>query len=230
MEDDADLRRIVARSLGEAGYEVTEAEDGVVGDQLASEGGFDAIVLDWMLPGMTGFEICARLRDAGDGTPVIMVTARDEVDDRITGLDIGADDYVVKPFAIGELLARLRSIIRRGGSQHRAAFTAGLITLDVRSRAVTVAGEPISLSGREFELLEYFMRNVNLALARATIEEHVWGTGFDESSNVLEVYVRRLRLKLRSAADQLITVRGFGYRLTSIRKDDPTLGDAHALE
>lgn len=214
VEDDSQLREILCRTLEEYGFSVETTGDGAAADRLAAEGRFDAIVLDWMLPSISGYDVCRRLRDAGDPTPVLMLTARDEIEDRIAGLDAGADDYLVKPFDGGELRARLRAIIRRAGSQHSASYAAGPLCLDVRARRASVSGLPIDLSQREFDLLELFMRNKNVALSREAIEEHVWGTTFARTSNVVDVFVGRLRKRLGPLEGERIeTVRGIGYRL-----------------
>lgn len=213
VEDDSQLRDILCRSLKEYGFNVEAAATGTAGDRIAAGGGFDAIILDWMLPGMSGFDICRRLREAGDATPVLMLTARDEIEDRIAGLDAGADDYLVKPFDAGELRARLRAIIRRAGRQHSASYVAGSLGLDVRARRASVQGEDVDLSQREFDLLELFMRNTNVTLSREAIEEHVWGTAFERTSNVVDVFVGRLRKRLGSAGQLIEAVRGVGYRL-----------------
>ncbi|MDE2571957.1 MAG: response regulator transcription factor [bacterium] len=213
VEDDAPLRDVIARALAEGGYEVTAAADGRHGDALAAEGGFDAVVLDWMLPEMAGIEICRRLREAGDQTPVLMVTARDDLDDRVLGLDAGADDYLVKPFHVRELLARLRSVIRRSGTQRSNHYAAGSIALDVRARSARVGDARLELTTREYELLEFLVRNAGIALARERIEEQVWGSRFESASNVVDVFVGRLRRKLGEEGAAIETLRGFGYRL-----------------
>ena len=215
VEDDAQLRDVLRRTLEESGFAVEVAGEGRTADRLAGEGTFDAIVLDWMLPEMSGYEVCKRLRDAGDATPVLMLTARDEVEDRIAGLDAGADDYLVKPFDKGELLARLRAVVRRTSQQHSASYAVGPIRLDVRSRNVTAYDRRIDLSQREFDLLELLMRNANVALAREAIEEHIWGTTFEGGSNVVDVFVGRLRRRLGEAGNCIETVRGLGYRLST---------------
>ena len=214
VEDDAPLRGVMARALRESGYEAETAGDGAQGDALAAAGGFDAIVLDWMLPEMAGLEICRRLRESGDTTPVLLVTARDELDDRVLGLDAGADDYIVKPFHVRELLARLRSVIRRAGSQRSSRYTAGDVVMDVRARTASAAGEPLELTTREYDLLEFLVRNAGIALARERIEEHVWGSLFEGASNVVDVFIGRLRRKLGAQGEAIETLRGFGYRFT----------------
>lgn len=215
VEDDTQLRDILCRTLEESGFNVDSAADGAAGDRRTVEGGFDAIVLDWMLPEMSGYEVCRRLREAGDTTAVLMLTARDDIKDRIAALDAGADDYLVKPFDPGELCARLRAIIRRTGHQQSAAYVAGSLHLDVRTRRVRAYDRHIDLSQREFDVLELLMRNANIALSREAIEEHVWGTAFERSSNVVDVFVGRLRRRLGEAGTLIETVRGFGYRIVA---------------
>jgi two-component system OmpR family response regulator len=215
VEDDAQLGDVLRRALEEAGFSVNVACDGATGDRLAAEGGFDAIILDWMLPQLSGYEICCRLREAGDATPILMLTARDEIEDRIAGLDVGADDYLVKPFDTNELRARLRAIVRRSGRQRSASYSVGPLRLDVRSRQASANGRRIDLSQREFDLLKLFMRNSEVALAREAIEERIWGTTFERSSNVVDVFVARLRRRLGETGDRIETVRGLGYRLST---------------
>jgi len=215
VEDDSQLRDVLRRALEEAGCKAAVAADGVTADAMVAGGGYDAIILDWMLPGMSGYDLCRRLREAGDATPVLMLTARDEIEDRIKGLDVGADDYLVKPFHAGELHARLRAIVRRSGQQHSSSYIAGAIRLDSRAREARIDGKRVELSQREFDLLELLMRNVNVALSRETIEERVWGTTFENTSNVVDVFVGRLRKRLGAAGDAVETVRGVGYRLSS---------------
>jgi DNA-binding response OmpR family regulator len=150
VEDDEDLRQSVARALSEAGHAVESATDGVTADERIAEGGLDAVVLDWMLPGMSGLEICRRARDAGSAAAIVMLTARDDVNDRVHGLDSGADDYLVKPFSVAELLARVRSVTRRASGQRSAVYVAGPVRLDVAARIVMVNQTPADFSAREF--------------------------------------------------------------------------------
>lgn len=215
VEDDAQLRDVLSRALEESGFSTAVAEDGLRAETLAAEGEYDAIILDWMLPGMSGLDVCRRLRDAGDTTPVVMLTARDEIEERISGLDAGADDYVVKPVDTGELQARLRAIIRRSARQRSAVYTAGPLKLDVSAREVSIGSRRIELSQREFDLLELLMRNANVALSRQAIEERVWGAQFASASNVVDVFIRRVRKRLGIAGEVIETVRGHGYRLTT---------------
>jgi DNA-binding response OmpR family regulator len=212
VEDDEDLQRSVTTALREAGHEVEATGDGLVADSRVAEGGLDAVVLDWMLPGMSGLEVCRRARESGSEAAIVMLTARDEISDRVLGLDSGADDYLVKPFSLAELLARVRSVARRASSQRSATFAAGPVALDVAARVVRVHGAPVEVSAREFDLLELLLRNRGHVMARADIEEHVWGSRFSGTSNVVDVFVRRVRRKLGDAASVVETVRGLGYR------------------
>ena len=183
----------------------------------AAEGdSFDAIILDVMLPGRrNGFQICTELRRRKVRTPVLMLTARDAVEDRVRGLEAGADDYLVKPFAFQELLARVRALTRRHLEDRTAILGAGALSLDTASRLVTVAGEHVVLTSKEFSILEYFLHNPSRLLTRTQIENHVWNYDFDSDSNLVEVYVGRIRRKLERVGMTrlLVTVRGAGYRL-----------------
>jgi DNA-binding response OmpR family regulator len=213
VEDDPHVRDVIARALESGGYDVVAAASGAEGDARAADGGFDLAVVDWNLPGFAGIDVVRRLREAKDDTPVLMVTARDAVDDRVAGLDSGADDYLVKPFHVEELLARVRSIVRRKWTQSAARFVEGPLALDTQARAVSVSGREVALTAREYALLEYLVRNAGIALAREDIEDRVWGGAFEASSNVLEVMIGRLRRKLGTKASAAIeTVRGHGYR------------------
>jgi two-component system, OmpR family, response regulator len=176
---------------------------------------YDAVVLDAMIPAPDGFEVCRRWRDAGRWMPVLMLTARDAIDDRVRGLDVGADDYLTKPFAFGELYARLRALLRRGSQERPTVLTAGDLTFDPATKVVRRGDTVVSLSAKELALLEYFMRNAGVVLSRADLIDHVWDFAYDGTSNVVDVYVRYLREKLdrpfhRHAFE---TVRGSGYRL-----------------
>jgi two-component system, OmpR family, response regulator len=213
VEDDEDLRASLTTALREAGHEVEATTDGLAADARIAEGGLDAVVLDWMLPGMSGLDVCRRARESGSAAAIVMLTARDDIPDRVRGLDSGADDYLVKPFSVAELLARVRSVARRASSQRSATFAAGPVGLDVAARLVTVRGAPVELSAREFDLLELLMRNRGRVMTRAEIEEHVWGSLFSGTSNVVDVFVRRVRRKLGDAASVVETVRGLGYRV-----------------
>lgn len=213
VEDDDDLRRAVTRALAEAGHTVESTGDGSTADERVAEGGLDVVVLDWMLPGMSGLNVCRRAREAGSTTAIVMLTARDAVTDRVQGLDVGADDYLVKPFSVAELLARIRSVTRRASTQRSAVYLAGAVRLDVAARLVTVDGAPVDLSAREFDLLEFLLRHRGHVMTRGDIEERVWGARIAGTSNVVDVFVRRVRRKLGDGASVLETVRGLGYRV-----------------
>ena len=191
---------------------VMTGHDGV---WMATEVAYDAIVLDVMLPDIDGFEVCRRLREAGRWSPVLMLTARDGVHDRVRGLDLGADDYLTKPFALVELLARLRALVRRGERERPSVVTVDDLSLDPATRQVRRGERDVSLTPKEFSLLEYLMRHPGQVLSRARIMDHVWDFAFDGDSNVLEVYIRYLREKVdRPFGHRSIeTVRGVGYRL-----------------
>ena len=212
VEDDPAVRDVIVRALRGGGYEVVAAATGILGDEHAADGMFDVAIVDWNLPGLAGVDVVRRLREAGSDTGVLMLTARDAVDDRVGGLDAGADDYLVKPFHIDELLARVRSVVRRKGTRSATRVLEGELILDGAARSVTVAGRPIALSAREYALLEYLVRNAGISLSREDIEERVWGNAFENSSNVLDVMIGRLRRKLGEHAGAIETVRGHGYR------------------
>lgn len=201
------------RGLEQEGYSVESAVDGDEALSRAIASDFDSIVLDVMLPGRDGFTVCRELRARDRWAPVLMLTARDAVADRIRGLDVGADDYLVKPFSFGELLARLRALIRRGAAARPAAVVVGDVTLDPATRTVTRAAEPIDLSPREYALLEFLMRHADEVLSRTRILEHVWDYNYDGFSNVVDVYVGYLRKKLEQPFDRpfIRTIRGVGY-------------------
>jgi two-component system, OmpR family, response regulator MprA len=215
VEDDARIAAAVRRALVYEGNEVTVAPDGHAGLDAACNGGsLDLVVLDLMLPGIDGMEICRRIRAAGDDVPVLMLTARDAVTDRVAGLDAGADDYLVKPFAQEELLARVRALLRRrspGGERLRF----GGVEIDVEAMEVLAEGQPVELTTLEFRLLEYFLRNPRTVLSRSRILEAVWGLDVDTTSNIVDVYVGYLRRKLEAQGGPrlLHAVRGAGYVL-----------------
>jgi two-component system response regulator MprA len=213
VDDEHAVRDALRRALRLGGYDVQIAPGGDAALGLVRDGRPDAIVLDVLMPGMDGLELCRRLRAGGDRTPVLMLTARDAVGDRVRGLDAGADDYLVKPFALEELQARLRALLRRGAPEEPGALAFAGVTLDQGSHEVERDGRPIELTRTEFLLLELFLRNPRQVLERGTIFERVWGYDFGPSSNSLEVYVGYLRRKLeRDGEPRLIhTVRGVGY-------------------
>jgi DNA-binding response OmpR family regulator len=216
VEDDPRLGRLVERALHEAGHRVETAVDGADGLARAESGAYDLIVLDVMLPEVDGLEVCRRLREQRVHTPVLMLTARDGVPDRVRGLDAGADDYLTKPFALEELLARVRALGRRGGEgRGDEVLQVGDLTLDLARRECRRDGRAIELTTREFDLLEYLLRNAGLVLTRQQIVDHVWGFDTQARSNVLEIYVSYLRDKIDRGFDQPLirTVRGVGYTL-----------------
>lgn len=217
IEDEEKIARFVELELLHEGYEVTKAMDGRSGLELAETGDFDLLLLDIMLPELNGIEVLRRLRKTSD-VPVIMLTARDNVFDKVTGLDMGADDYVTKPFQIEELLARIRSNIRRQGSHEVNVFKVGPLKMDLARHQVSLNGEDIDLTAREFDLLQAFMENPGIVLSRETLLERVWGFDFVGETNVVDVYVRYLRQKIDDPyqVKLLHTVRGIGY---CIRED-----------
>ena len=215
VDDDTHLVGSVRRGLEAEGYAVDVALDGTEGHWLASENPYDAMVLDSMLPGMSGDELCARLRKAGVWTPILMLTARSGESDEAQALDAGADDFLSKPFSYVVLLARLRALLRRGGPARPPVLVAGDLTLDPATHRVARGDVEVPLSPRQFSLLEYFLRHAGEVLPKSRILEHVWDFSFEGDPNIVEVYVRQLRLRVdepfgRSA---LQTVRGAGYRL-----------------
>jgi len=215
VEDEGRMAALLQRGLQEEGYAVDLAATGEDGIWLATENAYDAVLLDVLLPDLDGFEVCRRLRDAGRWAPILMLTARDAVPDRVNGLDAGADDYLTKPFAYPELLARLRAVIRRGPHERPAAISVGDLSLDPATKEVRRGVRQVPLTPKEFALLEYFMRHAGEVLTRTQILEHVWDFAFDGDSNVIEVYVRYLREKVDRpfGRQSLETVRGVGYRL-----------------
>jgi len=213
VEDDQPLVRIMTKSLESNGFQVTSAFDGEDGLRAARDERPDAIVLDLQLPRLNGVDLCRRLRSEGNAVPILMLTARSTVPDRIGGLDAGADDYLVKPFSLGELAARLRALGRRGKTTPQV-IEAGPLQLDTGAREARVNGSPVELTGTEFALLEYLMQNAGQVLSRDQLREEVWGEGFEPASNVVDIYVHYVRRKLKAAgleADPIRTVRGLGY-------------------
>jgi DNA-binding response OmpR family regulator len=215
IEDNHRLNQSLKMSLLEEGYAVDAAYDGEEGQELAEAAPYDAIVLDILLPKKDGLEVCRALRQRRVNTPILMLTARDTVEDRVRGLDSGADDYLVKPFALNELLARLRALLRREAAQKSALLRVGDLTLDPASHQVRRGGQLLDLTAKLYALLEYFMRHPNQILTREMVEQHVWSYDFDCTSNVVDVYVRRLRRQIDDPFEVklLETIRGAGYRL-----------------
>jgi two-component system copper resistance phosphate regulon response regulator CusR len=214
VEDDAGLAGILREGLAEHHVSATLARSFEEGRERAVLGTWDVIVLDVMLPGGNGFDLCTLLRRRGIRTPILMLTARDTVDDRVAGLDAGADDYLTKPFAFRELLARVRALARRGPALLPATVTVADLEVDLGSRTVRRSGRPILLTAKEFALLEFFVRHVGQVVDRAAITAHVWDENHDPFTNVLEVLVRRLRRKIDDAFEPKLiqTLRGAGYR------------------
>lgn len=215
VDDDRRLCAIIKRGLLEEAYAVDLAYDGEEGEYLTEVNPYDLIILDIMLPSKDGIEICHELRAKGINTPVLMLTAKDAVEDRVRGLDTGADDYLVKPFAFNELLARMRALLRRDGIPRSPELKVGDLTLDTLTRRVRRGQRSIELTTKEYVVLEYLMRHPDAVVTRTMIEEHAWDYDFDSLSNLVDVYVNRLRRKIDSKGEESLirTVRGAGYRL-----------------
>ena len=212
VEDERKMATLLERTLREEGHQVVVAHDGRAGFEIASTTPFDVILLDLMLPKMDGLTVARRLREGRNQTPVLMLTARDAPRDIVLGLDSGADDYLVKPFSIEVLLARLRSVSRRGAIPRQVLLRVADVTLDTALHSASRAGAPLNLTPREYALLELLMRNTGRAISRQTILQSVWGFESEVNENTLEVFVRLLRAKVDSHEPKLIhTVRGFGY-------------------
>ena len=226
VEDDPRMARFIARGLREQAYAVDVVVDGEEALYQAAINTYDAVILDVMIPKSDGFTVCRELRAAGQRVPILMLTARDAVEDRIAGLDLGADDYLTKPFEFSELLARLRALLRRGGELRPAKIIVADLLIDTAGQKAWRGGRPIALTTKEYALLEYLARNAGRVLGRAEISEHVWDQTFDPFSNLIEVYINRLRHKVdEGAATPLIhTRRGAGYVLALTDEDGPTNG------
>ncbi|MCE1196013.1 response regulator transcription factor [bacterium] len=217
VEDEKGIVDFLVQGLKEANYSVDVASDGQAGLDDALCVPYDVVLLDVMLPKMNGFSVAREMRKAGIKTPVIMLTARDAVDDKIHGLDAGADDYLAKPFAFSELLARIRAVLRRPAMSAETVIRAGGIELDLGRREVKRGGESIELSGREFGILEYFMRNAGQVLTRTQIAEHIWNFDAYAGSNVVDVYIGYLRKKIDRDPEKsfIRTIRGIGYQFST---------------
>lgn len=213
VEDDQRLSTVLARGLRETGYTVDVAYDGPTGLAAAESNAYDLVLLDLMLPGQDGISICRTLRRRQLRVPIIAITARDSTEERIEGLDAGADDYLVKPFVFGELAARLRAVLRRESLNRSSELYLGTLRIDLTMRRVWRGNQEISLTARELAMLEYFLLHPNMVLTRSALEERVWQNEFAINSNVVDVYVRRLRQALGDEGQQIKTVRGSGYRL-----------------
>jgi DNA-binding response OmpR family regulator len=216
VEDEADVARFLRRGLMEQAYAVDIVAEGEAALETAAVNTYDAIILDIMIPAIDGIAVCRQLRASGSSVPILMLTARGSVDEKITGLDAGADDYLSKPFQFGELLARLRALLRRGSTKVLSPIMeVGEMQLDTRSHRVSIAGNPVMLTTKEYSVLEYLARNAGRIVTREEIAEHVWGQDFDPFSNLIEVYINRLRRHMEkvSPARYIATVRGSGYML-----------------
>ena len=217
VEDEPALGEFLARALRAEGYTVRIAQDGIAGERMALTEDADLVVLDAMLPGRSGFDVLRSVRASKPELPVIMLTARATVEDRVNGLDLGADDYVTKPFSLSEVLARVRANLRRPGQASSSQIEAGDLSLDLRTRRVARAGRHIELSTREFDLLAYFMRHPGQVLSRVQILDAVWGHDFDPETKVVETYVSSVRRKLsdNGRPAPIETIRNAGYRLVA---------------
>jgi DNA-binding response OmpR family regulator len=224
VEDDPEAQAFVSRALRESGFVIDTAGDGETGLELASGGAYDVLILDVKLPGMSGFELLRRLRRAGVNVPVLFLTAQGEVADRIEGLELGADDYLAKPFALAELLARLRAVARRHLRQAKdGVVRVGDLVVDVERHYVERRGKRVQLTPKEFQLLEYLALNAGYVLSRSMIAEKIWGHGFESYSNAIDVHVNNLRKKVdRGSGRKLIhTVKGLGYVLEERADAEP---------
>jgi len=215
VDDDVRLGAVITRGLTEEGYAVDAAHDGEQGQYMAEINDYDLILLDIMMPNVDGLTVCRNLREHGCSTPILMLTAKDAIPDRVTGLDSGADDYLVKPFAFDELVARVRALTRRTIPTRSPEIVLGPLHLDTVTRRLTRGEESIELTSKEYAVLEYFMRNPDAVITRGMIEEHAWNNDFDSVSNLVDVYIRRLRSKIDKPDEQSLieTIRGAGYRM-----------------
>jgi DNA-binding response OmpR family regulator len=218
VEDERRLASIVKRGLVEEGYSVDNAYDGEEAQFMAETTPYDAIILDIMLPKKDGLTVCRELRSKRVNTPILMLTARDSVEDRVKGLDSGSDDYLVKPFAFNELLARVRALLRREALSKTPKMQVGDLVMDTLTREVWRGQKKIELTTKEYSILEYFMTRPNMVITRTMLEENAWDYEYDSISNIIDVYIRRLRLKIDKEGEESLiqTVRGAGYRLKTI--------------
>ncbi len=215
IEDDRKAARVLAKGLQEEGFVVDLAPTGEDGEEQATVNEYDVIVLDWLLPGKDGLAVCRALRGRGVSTPILMLTARDNLADRVSGLSTGADDYLTKPFAFAELLARIRALLRRSRLAQPAVLGVADLTLDPANRRVTRGGVPVALTSKEYAILEVLMRNADEIVSRTRLVERVWDEASDVIDNLVDVHVSHLRKKIdrRGSVPLIHTVRGFGYRL-----------------
>ena len=214
-EDERELNAVIAKRLAEEDYATDSVYDGRTALEYLRATDYDVVLLDVMMPHMDGFEVLRKYREEGGSSPVLFLTARDSISDRVTGLDGGADDYLVKPFSFQELLARMRVISRRRGTVRSSVLRVGDLMLDVASHKASRGGKNIELSSREFSILEYLMRNADIVLSRESIREHAWSWDYDGESNVIDVYIRYLRRKIDDGYDEKLihTIRGSGYMI-----------------
>jgi DNA-binding response OmpR family regulator len=222
IEDERKVANFLRHGLEEERYIVDNAFDGISGLEMIMNNHFDAIVLDIMLPGKDGFTLLKEVRDAGVSTPILLLTARGSVEDRVMGLDLGADDYLPKPYSFEELAARLRSILRRSSPEKTTKLKCGELVLDTVSHLAYRSGKEIELTTKEYALLEYLMKNKNRILSRSTITQHVWKHNFDPESNIIDVYIKRLRVKIEREDQRALiqSIRGVGYRMREIAVDE----------
>lgn len=215
VEDERDLNRVIAKRLEKEGYCVDCCYNGEEALDYIDAGEFDAVILDIMMPEKDGIEVLKTMRARGIDTPVLFLTARDSISDRVAGLDAGAEDYLIKPFAFDELLARIRVMIRKKAGRTTNVFTEGDLSVDIASHGVWRAGERISLSAKEFDILEYLIRNKGIVLSRDRIENHVWNFDYSGGTNIIDVYIRYLRKKIDDSHEKKLihTIRGKGYVL-----------------
>lgn len=222
VEDEKKVANFLKHGLEEERYVVETVHDGVDGLHLARDKSFDAILLDVMLPGIDGFEILRRLREDNVNTPILMLTAKGSTEDKIEGLDLGADDYLPKPFSFDELAARLRALLRRSSDEKTTKLKCADLILDTVTHIATRNNKEIELTTKEYALLEYLMRNKNRILSRSTITQHVWKHTFDPESNIIDVYIKRLRTKLGMEEQNSIiqSIRGVGYRIRENKEEN----------
>lgn len=216
VEDNKKLAKYVAQSLSENAYIVDQVHDGEAGERMAGSGVYDLVILDIMLPGKDGIAVCKDLRAEGHDLPILMLTAKGELDDKLAGLDSGADDYLVKPFAMEELLARVRALLRRPATVADSELSVQDLTLNNAAHTVTQAGTDISLTQKEYVILEYLMRHAGMVVTREQLIDHCWDFAYSAFSNITDVYIKQLRKKLNDTDEKYIkTVRGVGYLLKS---------------
>jgi len=210
-EDQPRIASFINKGLTSHGFSATVVDDGITADNLARDSDFDLMILDLGLPGVDGLEVLTRIRRRGERLPVIVLTARDSIPDRVRGLDLGADDYLTKPFSFDELLARIRVRLRDTGTREATTLSAGSVVLDLQTRRADANGTSVELTAREYQVLEFLLRHPDQVISREQLLSHIWGYDFDPGSNVVDVYVRYLRKKLGN--DLIQTVRGMGYRV-----------------